>query len=113
MCYDAHFFIEKRIVIKDSDYNEVNGKTCIITHAEYNDDSELVLHTDLEHPESYKAKLTIGIDQVAYIKEFDYYLVQCMDQHNRPVTYPYEPSPNLYKRVGTFDVYKKVFPPFN
>jgi hypothetical protein len=112
MFYDAHFFIEKRIVIKDSEYNEVNGKTCIITHTEYNDNSELVLHTDLDHPESYKKKLTIGIDQIAYIKEYDYYLVQYMDWHNRPVTFQHEPTTD-YKRVGTFDVYKKVFPPFN
>lgn len=113
MCYDAHFFIEKRIVIKDSDYNEVNGKTCIITHAEYNNDGELVIHTDLDHPESYKEKLTIGLDQVAYIKEFDYYLVQCMTwEFGVNKTYPYEPTTD-YKRVGTFDVYKKLFPPFN
>ena len=110
MDYSLTFFIEKRIVIQDCEYPELEGKTCIITNAEYIND-ELWLCTDIQHPQAYKEYLWVNVDQIAYIKEYDFYLIQYMDyDHN--ITMPYEGRQNL-KRVGTFDVYKKIFAPFN
>jgi len=104
-----YFFIQKRVVLKDCVHSENNGMTTIITNAQYNDVNEIILCTEIKHPEDETTFLWVNASQVAYIKEFDHYLNQYMDKSGKCVNSLTKMSNIDLKLVGQFDIYLKVY----
>lgn len=111
---DLKFYIDKRIVLKDCIHKETQGKTCIITDAIRNDSKDIILCTDLPHPEDNNFFLWINTNQIAYIKQFDSVVYVYEDKtNNQNLCLNFEIESEDIKRIGCFDVYIKLFPPFS
>lgn len=111
---NMNYFKEKRVVIKDCVYPEFNGLTTIISEAKTTNTNDVLLCTDLQHPEYPNDKFWLRLKEVAYIKEYDHYFIQYRDKQGLTINKPFSDDENGTLKVnGHFDVYKKVYPPFN
>lgn len=107
------YFKEQRIVIKDCLYPQFNGKTTIISKAIYKEIG-ILLCTDLPHPDEPETLFWITLSEIAYIKKFAYYFIQYRDKYGQTINKPFSDDDNGTLKInGNFDVYIKVFPPFN
>lgn len=99
------YFKEARVVTK-------NGVATTIQYAELNANQEITLITDLVDT-SESGVILLLLDDVAYIKQFDSYFIQYRNKRTgKTLQLPYEEENKDYEKMGTIDVYQKVFPPF-
>ena len=105
-------FIDTRIVIQDCVYGLFNDATCMITEASYNDSGDIILATDIVHPEDRKTFLWINADQIAYIKQYDKTIIQY--HTSKGVINTINNNEIIMENgsivIGYFDVYLKVKP---
>lgn len=98
----------ERVVIKDCDYPQYNGKTTLITDVDYHSTFGNIFKTEFKT----EGNLPYWIleTQIHYIKRFKGCLTQYQSKDGKSITkHILDDENGLLTVVGQFDIYEKIY----
>lgn len=111
--YTPEYFNDKRVIVDNLNYPELNGKRTILSHPQLNEVGHVIACTDIPHPEDKNAFLWINVNcEVTHILEYEGYTIQYINEKGQNVTVPYactkDDIDKGFEQLGHFDVYLKI-----
>lgn len=109
----AESYNHKRVILKDLVHSHLNGKRTMLSHAQLNDNGDIIACTNIPHPEFGGTFLWVNVNsEVECFLEYDSYFYQyrhkiTLETLNLPFDVEVD-NRNDYDIIGMFDVYNKM-----